>query len=41
MATVSVTTLPTELQVTGVVAPEESRVAHIRPLARGVIDRSP
>ena len=38
VATVAVTTLPTELQVTGIVAPEESRVAHIRPLARGVIE---
>lgn len=39
VATVAVTTLPTELRVTGVVAPEESRVAHIRPLARGVIEQ--
>ena len=31
-------TLPTRLQVTGVVAPEESRVAHVRPLAKGVIE---
>lgn len=39
VAKVQTTTLPTELQVTGVVAPEESRVAHIRPLARGVIEQ--
>ena len=31
-------TLPTRLQVTGVVAPEDSRVAHVRPLAKGVIE---
>lgn len=31
-------TLPTLIEVTGVVAPEESRVAHIRPLARGLIE---
>ena len=31
-------TLPTVIEVTGVVAPEESRVAHIRPLARGLIE---
>ena len=30
--------LPTTIEVTGVVAPEESRVAHIRPLARGLIE---
>ena len=29
--------LPTTLQVTGRVAPDEARVAHIRPLARGVV----
>jgi membrane fusion protein, heavy metal efflux system len=39
VATVAVTTLPTALRVTGVVAPEESRVSHIRPLARGVIEQ--
>ena len=31
--------IPTVLQVTGVVAPEESRVVHVRPLARGVIEQ--
>ncbi len=31
-------TLPTVIEVTGVVSPEESRVAHIRPLARGLIE---
>lgn len=31
-------TLPTVIEMTGVVAPEESRVAHIRPLARGLIE---
>lgn len=31
--------LPAVIDVTGVVAPVESRVAHIRPLARGLIER--
>ena len=31
-------TLPTRLLVTGAVAPEDSRVAHVRPLAKGVIE---
>ncbi len=31
--------LPTILSVTGTVAPVESRVAHVRPLARGVVER--
>jgi cobalt-zinc-cadmium efflux system membrane fusion protein len=31
--------LPAMLQVTGVVAPVESRVAHVRPLARGIVER--
>jgi cobalt-zinc-cadmium efflux system membrane fusion protein len=31
--------LPTTLQVTGAVAPVESRVAHVRPLARGIVER--
>ena len=35
--TVESRTLPATLEVTGVVAPVESRVAHIRPLARGVV----
>ena len=29
---------PVTRQLTGVVAPDESRVAHVRPLARGVIE---
>ena len=37
-ASVSLSTLPTMLNLTGVVTPEESRVAHIRPLARGLIE---
>ncbi len=41
LQTVSVTkqTLPASIDVTGVVAPDESRVGHIRPLARGVVER--
>lgn len=31
--------LPTVIDVTGVVAPVESRVAHVRPLARGLIEK--
>lgn len=31
-------TLPVTIEVTGVVAPDEARVAHIRPLARGLIE---
>jgi cobalt-zinc-cadmium efflux system membrane fusion protein len=31
--------LPTVLSVTGTVAPVESRVTHVRPLARGVVER--
>lgn len=38
MAAVTSQTLPTVIEVTGLVAPEESRVAHIRPLARGLIE---
>ncbi len=38
MAAVISQTLPTVIEVTGLVAPEESRVAHIRPLARGLIE---
>lgn len=37
-AAVVLRTLPSTIEVTGVVAPEESRVAHIRPLARGLIE---
>lgn len=33
------TTLPIRLEVTGVVAPEGSRVAEVRPLARGLITK--
>ena len=39
IAPVSTTRLPGELQVTGIVTPEESRVAHVRPLARGVVEK--
>lgn len=38
MATVSSVRLPATLDVTGIVAPDESRVAHVRPLARGVVE---
>jgi len=38
-ATVTRTRLPATLDVTGIVAPDESRVAHVRPLARGVVER--
>jgi cobalt-zinc-cadmium efflux system membrane fusion protein len=31
-------TLPVAIEVTGAVAPDEARVAHIRPLARGLIE---
>ena len=34
----SATMLPATRPLTGVVAPDESRVAHVRPLARGVIE---
>jgi cobalt-zinc-cadmium efflux system membrane fusion protein len=33
------TRLPATLEVTGIVTPDESRVAHVRPLARGVVER--
>ncbi|HXH23753.1 MAG TPA: efflux RND transporter periplasmic adaptor subunit [Vicinamibacterales bacterium] len=39
MARVTRTRLPATLEVTGIVAPDESRVAHVRPLARGVVER--
>jgi cobalt-zinc-cadmium efflux system membrane fusion protein len=39
IATVTRTRLPATLDVTGIVAPDESRVAHVRPLARGVVER--
>lgn len=38
-ATVTAQPLPTVLSVTGSVAPVESRVTHVRPLARGVVER--
>ncbi len=37
-APASLITLPTTIELTGAVTPEESRVAHIRPLARGLIE---
>ena len=33
--------LPSLIEVTGVVAPDERRVSHVRPLARGVIENIP
>ena len=36
---VRITRLPGQLEVTGIVTPEESRVAHVRPLARGVVEK--
>lgn len=36
--TVATKTLPATIEVTGVVAPDERRVSHVRPLARGVIE---
>jgi len=38
-APVNTTRLPSTLEVTGIVTPDESRVAHIRPLARGVVEQ--
>lgn len=37
-AAVAAITLPTTVELTGAVTPEEARVAHIRPLARGLIE---
>ncbi|MDP2318990.1 MAG: efflux RND transporter periplasmic adaptor subunit [Acidobacteriota bacterium] len=37
MAEVQLATLPVHLEVTGAVAPEGSRIAEVRPLARGLI----
>ena len=37
--TVKTTHLPGTLEVTGSVAPDESRVAHVRTLARGVVEK--
>ena len=39
--TVGSRVLPTTIEVTGVVAPDERRVSHVRPLARGVIEDIP
>lgn len=36
--TVARRTLPAAIEVTGVVAPDEARVGHVRPLARGVVE---
>ena len=38
-APASTTRVPGTLEVTGVVTPDESRVAHLRPLARGVVEQ--
>lgn len=38
VAPVAITRLPGTLEVTGSVTPDESRVAHVRPLARGVVE---
>lgn len=40
-APVSLMTLPTTIELTGIVTPEEAHVAHIRPLARGLIEEVP
>lgn len=39
LATVTEATLANRVEVTGVVAPDESKVAHVRPLATGVIEQ--
>ena len=39
--TVTSRVLPATIEVTGVVAPDERRVSHVRPLARGVIEDIP
>lgn len=36
--TVARRTLPAAIEVTGVVAPDDARVGHVRPLARGVVE---
>lgn len=36
---VATMSMPGTLEVTGIVAPNGARVAHVRPLARGVVDR--
>jgi cobalt-zinc-cadmium efflux system membrane fusion protein len=38
MVTVTSRVLPAAIDVTGVVAPDDARVSHVRPLARGVIE---
>ena len=38
-APVKAMNLPATLEVTGIVTPDESRVAHVRPLARGVVEK--
>lgn len=40
-APAAIMTLPTTIELTGVVTPEEAHVAHIRPLARGLIEEVP
>lgn len=39
LTTVSARRLPTTIDVTGSVTPDDARVAHIRPLARGLVER--
>ncbi|MEQ1574707.1 MAG: efflux RND transporter periplasmic adaptor subunit [Vicinamibacterales bacterium] len=39
IAAVAITRVPGALEVTGIVTPDESRVAHVRPLARGVVEK--
>lgn len=39
IAAVTSTRLPGTLEVTGIVTPDETRVAHVRPLARGVVEK--
>ena len=41
VVTVSSRVLPATIEVTGVVAPDERRMSHVRPLARGVIEDIP
>lgn len=36
---VATTRLPGTLEVTGIVTPDESRVVHVRPLAKGVVEK--
>lgn len=38
-AQTTMTQLPGSIEVTGIVAADESRVAHVRPLAKGVVER--